>query len=68
MAVAVVALQQTHKLLHHQEGHDPAQNPQPHGHDVAVVGSCAGGEERRTFILRLTPNISAPGGVEGPSG
>lgn len=30
MAVAVVALKQTHKLLHDQKGHDPGENPQTH--------------------------------------
>lgn len=38
MAVTVASLQQTHKLLHHQEGDDAAENPQTHGHHVTVGG------------------------------
>lgn len=39
MAVAVVALEQTHELLHNQKRNDPTENPQTHRQDVIVVGS-----------------------------
>lgn len=52
MAVAVVPLEQTHKLLHDQKGDDPAENPQTHRHVAAVVGSCTGGEQRRSINPR----------------
>lgn len=58
MAVAVVPLEQTHKLLHDQKGDDPPQDPQTHRHDMVVVGSCAGGEQKPTFNPRLRRNIS----------
>ncbi|KAF3834198.1 hypothetical protein F7725_025402 [Dissostichus mawsoni] len=31
-----------HKLLHNQEGYDPTENPQTHGHRVTVGSPCAG--------------------------
>lgn len=39
MAVALAALQQTHKLLHDQKRNESSENPQTHRHDVIVLGS-----------------------------
>lgn len=40
MSMSVSSLQQTHKFLDDQEGDDPSEDPQTHGHHVTMGSTC----------------------------
>lgn len=47
VAVPVSPFDVSDKLLHHQEGHDAAQDPEADGHRVLVLGAWRGGRRGR---------------------
>lgn len=64
VAVAVSPFDVSDELLHHQEGHDAAQDPETDGHRVLVFGACKegrgstqelGGGEGSLFLMIHLP-------------